>query len=72
VDGSYNSYLLLKDGHYRLIATEAELQALFAPVESADEALSFALVATDLAAKFGLENAGGQYYAETIEGTHLQ
>ncbi len=71
VDSSYDSYLLFKDGHYRLIATEAELQVLFAPVESADEALSFALVATDLAAKFGLENVGGQYYAETIEGTHV-
>jgi hypothetical protein len=71
VDGGYHSYLLFKDGQYRLIANQSELQALFAPVESADEALAFALVATDLAAKYGLEGVGGQYYAETIEGTHV-
>jgi len=55
VEGSYNGYLLFQDGHYRLIANQSELQAWFAPVESADEALSFALVATNLAAKFGLK-----------------
>ncbi len=71
VENSYRSYLLFKDGQYHLIANQSELQTLFAPVESANEALSFALVATDLAAKYGLEGIGGQYYAETIEGTYV-
>ena len=68
---SYGSYLLFKDGHYRLIANQSELQTLFAPVDSTDEALAFALIATDLAAKLSLDHAGGEYYAETIEGTHV-
>ena len=68
---SYGSYLLIKDGHYRLIANQSELKDLFAPVESAGEALAFALVATDLAAKFSLDRAGGEYYAKTIDGTHV-
>jgi hypothetical protein len=71
VDGFYHSYLLFKDGQYRLIANQSELQALFAPIDSADEALAFALVATDLAAKFSLDRTGGEYYAKTIEGTHV-
>jgi hypothetical protein len=68
---AYGSYLLFKDGQYRLIANQSELQDLFAPVESSDEALAFALVATDLAAKFNLDRIGGEYYAETIVGTHV-
>ncbi len=71
MDHTYGSYLLFKDGQYRLIADQSELQSLFAPVSSADEALSFALVATDLAAKFSLDKVGGEYYAGTIEGTHV-
>ena len=70
-DYTYGSYLLFKDGQYRLIAAQSELQALFAPVDSADEALAYALVATDLTAKFTLDNVGGEYYAETIKGTHV-
>ena len=71
LDGFYRSYLLFKGSQYRLIANQSELQALFAPVESADEALAFALVVTDLAAKFSLDGAGGEYYSKTIEGTHV-
>ena len=71
MDYTYGSYLLFKDGQYRLIANQSELQVLFAPVDSANEALAFALVATDLAAKFRLDHAGSEYYAETIEGTHV-
>jgi hypothetical protein len=71
LDYTYGSYLLFKDGQYRLIANQAELQDLFAPVDSSDEALAFALVATDLTAKFSLGRVGGEYYAATIEGTHV-
>ena len=71
MDYAYGSYLLFKDGQYRLIASQSELQSLFVPVDSADEALAYALIATDLAAKFDLDRVGGDYYAATIEGTHV-
>ena len=46
------------DGDVRLVGTQEELGDLFAPIESADEALSYALLATGLEAKF--DHCAGQ------------
>jgi hypothetical protein len=62
-----------KDNTYRLVAGTAELQKLFAPVESADEALSYALAATNLRAYFGQTNESYFHYlAGRVEDTHVE
>jgi hypothetical protein len=72
----YESFVLLQDGEFTLIASIFELQAAYAPIESANEALSYALVATGLSARYGLQ--GGEstpvtyYLVDTIQDTHVE
>lgn len=73
---TYDSFIIFQNGVYRLIAKESELQATFAPIESAEEALSYALVATDLIANYkikeaNLKNFGPHFYLDTLEATHV-
>jgi len=68
----YMSYAVLKDSQFHLVIKESELRALFAPVESANEALSYALVVTDLAAYYGIElDSLNRYLVDEIEDTHV-
>ena len=61
------SHLLFKDNAYQLVSGADELRPLFAPVESADEALSYALAATDLYARYGQEiDPDRQYLVDEV------
>ena len=40
------------DGAFALISTDEEVMELFAPIESADEALSYALLVTEYTAEY--------------------
>lgn len=46
------SLVIHKDGIFQLVSTKEELRALFAPIESADEALSYALLVTEYHARY--------------------
>ena len=72
------------DGTFQPIATLEELRDLFAPIESADEALSYALLATGYSAKYDPEDYrlavpdscdpgpdGYRYYVDELEDTHV-
>jgi hypothetical protein len=72
------------DGTFQLIGTREELRDLFAPIESADEALSYALLATGYSAKYEPEDyrlavpgdcdpgpREYHYYVDTLEDTHV-
>lgn len=72
------------DGAFRFIGTREELQDLFAPIESPDEALSYALLATGYSAKYEPEDyrlavpddcdpgpRRYRYYVDTLEDTHV-
>jgi hypothetical protein len=65
------THLLLRDNAYQLVSGADDLQSLFAPIESADEALSYALAATDLYARYGQEIESERYLVEEIEDTHV-
>jgi hypothetical protein len=66
------SHLLFKDNAYQLVSGADELRPLFAPVESADEALSYALAATNLYARYGQEiDPDRQYLVDEVEDTHV-
>jgi hypothetical protein len=47
----YYSHVVNKDGVFQLLSTEAEFRALFAPLNSGEAVLSYALAATDLRAQ---------------------
>jgi hypothetical protein len=68
------------DGAFHLISTEEELREMFAPIESADEALSYALAGMagpfledgPPSAYYGLKlDPGLKYLVDVIEDTHV-
>jgi hypothetical protein len=72
-------YVALQDGQYVLIETEDELQEVFAPIQSGDEVLSYALAVMagrprwDGSAYYGLElDPGLEYSVDVIEDTHVE
>jgi hypothetical protein len=65
-------YVVVQDGQFVLIRNEDEFRNIFAPVETADEALSYALAVTGLSAYYGLERQTGyEYFVEVVEDTHV-
>jgi hypothetical protein len=70
--GSYIRYVIVQEGQFRLLKSEAEFRAVYAPVESAEEALSYVLAVTNLSAYYGLAyNPAYKYEVGTIEDTHV-
>jgi len=72
LDRSYHSYVIFQNGKYQL-AKEAEFRSVFAPIESADEALSYALAVTEFFPDYDVEiSPYNVYLVETIEETHVE
>lgn len=72
LDQSYHSYVIFQNGKYQL-AQEAEFRSVFAPIESADEALSYALAVTEFFPDYDIEiSPFNVYLVETIEETHVE
>ena len=73
LDTRYRSYVIFQDGKYRLIINKSEFKDIFAPVESTDEALSYAMAMTSLEARFDIDpNANIDYLVDVIEETHAE
>lgn len=73
LDPRYRSYVLYQDGTFRLLIKQSEFKAVFAPVESAEEAVSYAMAMTSLSARFDLDpNANVKYLVDRIEETHAE
>ncbi len=73
LDPGYRSYAVIQDGMYRLIIKQSEFKSLFAPVESTDEALSYAMAMTSLEARFDIDpDANVEYRVDEIEETHAE
>jgi hypothetical protein len=69
----YVRYVISKEGQFVSVNTLAELQAIYAPLESPEEALSYAVAATGLEAKYGLEREPDfRYFQDTLEDTHVE
>lgn len=73
-----------QDGVSRIVSSQEGLRDWFAPIESADEALSYALLATGYSAKYAPEDyrlavgdvcdpgpEGYYYYTDVLEDTHV-
>ena len=67
----YIRYVIFRNSKFQLIKTISEFQSIFAPIESTDEALSYALATNSLSAQFGLGvDPRVKYLANRIEDTH--
>jgi hypothetical protein len=51
----YVRYVLFRDGQFHFVKNEREFREVFAPIESPDEALSYALAVRNLSAYYDLE-----------------
>lgn len=68
----YARYVIQRDGNYQLVDSSDKLRETFAPITSADEALSYAIAATGLSAYFGFEPSPGfRYFVDQLEDTHV-
>lgn len=70
--GNYVRYVIQQDGEFVLLETEAEFREQFAPIESPEEALSYALAVRNLSAYYGLQYYSAfKYEVDTIEDTYV-
>lgn len=70
--GEYMRYVIFQDGELRLLRSEDEFRAIYAPIESPEEALSYVLAVTNLSALYGLEYSPAYTYeVGTIEDTYV-
>jgi hypothetical protein len=68
----YVGYIILQDGKPKLIETPAGFREIFAPVESAEEALAFAAAITGYYPQYGFEaDSSFRYHVVRIEDTHV-
>lgn len=67
-------YVIYQDGHFVLIETEDEFRAIFAPIETADEALAYVKAVTNRIDYYGLEaDSKHKYFAyDIIEDTYVK
>jgi hypothetical protein len=69
----YEAYIMFRDGEYQFVEGIREFRSLFAPIESADEALSYALAATDYYATYEIEiDPEYTYFVDEIEETYAK
>lgn len=69
----YRSYIVYQDGMYRLVGDQSFLKSMYAPIETRDEALSYALLLTDYQPVYNLVfNPNFNYQVYTIEDTYVE
>jgi hypothetical protein len=68
----YTRLVVLKDGQFQLLKNFDDLKTVFAPIESPSEALSYALMTTQLKAYYAQKiKPAYRYYMDVIEDTHV-
>ena len=69
---SYLRYVISRGDELTLIKTEEEFRSIFAPIDTAEEALSYVLALRRLSAYYGLEfNPAYEYETSTLEDTFV-
>jgi hypothetical protein len=68
----YMRYVVWKDGKYLVVRNRAELRSLYAPIESADEALGYAIAATGYTPLYSIPiNKSFRFYSKRIEDSRV-
>ena len=66
-------YVILRDGVYEFIDSEEKLREIYAPIESAAEALGYVVAVTGDFQLYGLEyDPDLEYQVDEIEDTHVE
>ncbi len=66
-------YAIFRNNQFQIIKTPAEFASVYAPVESADEALSYVLAVQGLSAYYGLKyDPKLTYFVDPMEDTHAE
>jgi hypothetical protein len=68
----YVRYVVYLNGKFQLVKSMAELKALVGPVQSPEQALSYALAGSGLQALYGLKDDNLRYQAGQIEDSYVQ
>ena len=72
LSSTYIRYVIFRDDEYQLLKSEAEFREVYAPIETAEEALSYVLAIKNLAAYYDLEyDRDLEYEVSRIEDTHV-
>lgn len=73
LDSRYRSFVVFLEDETRLMIKQSEFREVFAPVESAEEALSYAMAMTSLSAEYSFDpNGKVKYLVDKIEETHVE
>jgi len=73
LDHRWVQFIIFRGGQYQYLKREADLQGAFAPIESPEEALSYAVAATGLKPRFDLAPSPEyQYEVRQVEETHIE
>ncbi len=64
--GMYARYLIQRDNEFQVLQTPEELKNTFAPIESPDEALAYAIAVKGLDAVYGLKYEPGYAYSVDV------
>jgi hypothetical protein len=66
----YARLVIQRDGQLEVLHSEEEMAGAFAPIESPDEALAYAVAVTGLGPEYGLSHAPNfEYFTDVIEDT---
>lgn len=67
-------YVIFKEGNYQILRNMDEIRAAFAPVDSSEEALAFALLSnSDYSVQYGQTRKDNfVYYVQKIEDTYVE
>lgn len=73
LDSRFRSFVVFLKDEYRLIIKQSEFREIFVPVESAEEALSYAMGMTSFWAEYSIDpNANVKYLVDVIEETYVE
>jgi len=72
LSGIYIRYVIFRNDEFLLLKSEKEFRDVYAPIESPEEALSYALAVTNLSASYGIVlDSAYEYETDTIEDTFV-
>jgi hypothetical protein len=69
----YVRYVIIRNDQFQLIQSEEQFREVFAPVETDNEALGYALALRNVSAFYGIEfNPEYEYFVDKIEDTYVE
>lgn len=72
LSGKYIRYVIFRNEEFLLLRSEEDFQEAYAPIESPEEALSYALAVTNLSAAYGIVvDPASEYEVDSIEDTFV-